>query len=266
MEHAGNPAEGPHGLSEVDLTADGATHAGQAEALALSSPLLLPYERQLVEDALQDDCLIITAAGLGWQRIAAVLLRITQRALLAEWRQQQQQQQQEERHQQAAGAAAAAAAAVTLPPANPSSNTSNNIPNNGGANAANSNNIGGGGSGGNGGSGSNANNSVGGGGCVLVLGASPWQRALLTSELARHDPSLLPPLDITNEVPALERIQLYRSRPAGRPLFITSRILVVDLLAGRLRGRHVAGVLLLNAHRASDTSGEGFAVALLRGE
>ncbi len=41
---------------------------------------------------------------------------------------------------------------------------------------------------------------------------------------------------------------------------------MVDLLARRLSGRSVAGMLLLNGHRASDVSGEGFAAALLRAD
>lgn len=45
---------------------------------------------------------------------------------------------------------------------------------------------------------------------------------------------------------------------------MTTRILVVDILSGRLPGRWVAGVLVVNAHRVTDTSGEGFAVRLLR--
>ena len=39
---------------------------------------------------------------------------------------------------------------------------------------------------------------------------------------------------------------------------------MVDLLSGRLHGRHVAGIVVLNAHRVNDTSGEGFAVRLYR--
>ncbi|GLC33404.1 hypothetical protein PLESTB_000071900 [Pleodorina starrii] len=219
-----------------------------AEALALSSPLLLPYERQLLEDAIMDDSMIITAAGLGWQRVAAVLLRIAQHARMAGANEldapqaqnqlASQQQHSDPAHPQPAAAASAAARATSSPTAPPvAAAPGPQHPARGGLP-----------------------------GCVLVLGASPWQRALITSELARHDPSLPPPVDITNEVPASERVQLYRASPGGRPLFITPRILVVDLLSHRLRGREVAGVLLLNAHRASDTSGEGFAVALLRAD
>ena len=47
-------------------------------------------------------------------------------------------------------------------------------------------------------------------------------------------------------------------------LFVTTRILVVDLLSGRLSGRAVSGCIVLNAHRVTETSGEGFAVRLFR--
>ena len=37
---------------------------------------LLPFERQMVEELLAEDGLCVMAAGLSWQRIAAVLLRL----------------------------------------------------------------------------------------------------------------------------------------------------------------------------------------------
>ena len=37
---------------------------------------LLNYESQLVEELLDDDKLCIIAAGLGWQRVVAVFLRL----------------------------------------------------------------------------------------------------------------------------------------------------------------------------------------------
>lgn len=45
---------------------------------------------------------------------------------------------------------------------------------------------------------------------------------------------------------------------------MTTRILVVDLLSSRLPAHWVAGAVVVNAHRMTDTSGEGFAVRLLR--
>lgn len=37
---------------------------------------LLPFERQMVEELLAEDGLCVMAAGLSWQRVAAVLLRL----------------------------------------------------------------------------------------------------------------------------------------------------------------------------------------------
>jgi DNA excision repair protein ERCC-4 len=51
---------------------------------------------------------------------------------------------------------------------------------------------------------------------------------------------------VTAEVPAAERAELYATRPA---LFVTTRILVVDQLSGRISADSIAGLLVLNAHR-----------------
>lgn len=206
----GNEADLLHGANGAGSW--GGTGGAPEEGRDLDAPAgsgsahLLSYERGLVSELLDEDALVVMASGLGWHKVVAVLLRLSQHAAT-------EQAQQQEQATAAAGPGA------------------------GGASR--------------------------GGGCVLVLGAQPWQRALICSELARHDPGLPLPLDITNEVPALERIHLYRA-PGGRPLFVTARILVVDLLAHRLSGADVEGMLVLNAHRVTDTSGEGFAVALYR--
>jgi len=132
---------------------------------------------------------------------------------------------------------------------------------------------------------------------VLVLGCTDWQRSMLYRELARMDPlgtvqaatsadssaagrqtadganqaqsngsdaddmQLLMPYDVTNEVSAGSRIELYRSKPC---LFVTTRILVVDMLNARIQGQHIAGMVIMNAHRVTDSSGEAFAVRLFR--
>jgi DNA excision repair protein ERCC-4 len=75
-------------------------------------------------------------------------------------------------------------------------------------------------------------------GALLLLGAQPWQRDAILSELRRQAPAAPAPADINNEVPATERINLYRSNAAA---FVTARILVVDFLSARLLPRHVAG-------------------------
>lgn len=131
-------------------------------------------------------------------------------------------------------------------------------------------------------------------GVVLVLGCTDWQRSMLYRELHRmsHDlpgghavapngqttetpdaprqliptnaetePDLLLPFDVTNEVSAAGRIDLYKSKPC---LFVTTRILVVDMLNARIQGQHIAGMVIMNAHRVTDASGEAFAVRLFR--
>ena len=72
---------------------------------------------------------------------------------------------------------------------------------------------------------------------------------------------LLMPYDVTNEVSAASRIDMYRSKPC---LFVTTRILVVDMLNARIQGQHIAGMIIMNAHRVTDASGEAFAVRLYR--
>lgn len=78
---------------------------------------------------------------------------------------------------------------------------------------------------------------------------------------AEPEPELLMPYDVTNEVSAAGRIDLYRSKPC---LFVTTRILVVDMLNARIQGQHIAGMVIMNAHRVTDASGEAFAVRLFR--
>lgn len=100
-------------------------------------------------------------------------------------------------------------------------------------------------------------------GPVLIIGAQPWQRELVCKELLRHEATATPPLDVNNEVPATERIEHYK---ANKCCFVTTRILVVDLLCGRVLPKQIAGFMVLNAHRVSETSGEGFAVRLYRAQ
>lgn len=127
-------------------------------------------------------------------------------------------------------------------------------------------------------------------GVVLVLGCSDWQRSMLYRELHRmcnqqsaisasaqqdrlvseppeiaqsteNDLDIIMPVDVTNEVSAAGRIDLYRSKPC---LFVTTRILVVDMLNARIQGQHIAGMVILNAQRVTEASGEAFAVRLYR--
>ena len=58
-----------------------------------------------------------------------------------------------------------------------------------------------------------------------------------------------------------ERIRLYRR---GGCIFITSRILVVDLLMRRVDPELVSGLLVLDAHRVSESTTTGFVIRIYR--
>lgn len=67
--------------------------------------------------------------------------------------------------------------------------------------------------------------------CVLILNLSDEERQALREEVAFQDPAIAGPVDITNAQASAERVSLY-SR--GGCLTVTSRILVVDFLIGRV--------------------------------
>ncbi|XP_055821200.1 DNA repair endonuclease UVH1 isoform X2 [Solanum dulcamara] len=104
-------------------------------------------------------------------------------------------------------------------------------------------------------------------GCLLILSATPPQKSSILrnyendiqSQISGEVPNL--PSEITSDLPANQRLSLYTS---GGILFITSRILIVDLLTHRLPTTAVAGLVILNAHSLSDTSTEAFIVRILR--
>ncbi|EFN55307.1 hypothetical protein CHLNCDRAFT_134272 [Chlorella variabilis] len=194
-------AAGQQAAEEEELAADIMREA--------ASGVLLPFQRAMVEELLEEDGLCVLSPGLGLHHVVAVLLRLQDARL----RQPGQR------------------------------------------------------------------------GCVLVLGASPWQRDALRRELLRIDPVIRAkaqavaagraasaagaraaaafevPGEVRAEVAAAERQALYASRSC---LFVTTRILVVDQLSGRISGGQVAGMVVLNAHRVTDSSGEGFAVRLYK--
>ena len=69
--------------------------------------------------------------------------------------------------------------------------------------------------------------------------------------------------EVDAAVGSAERSKLYA---AGGCLFVTTRILTVDLLQRRLSPRRVAGVCVGSAHRMKDDSGEAFCVRMFRGQ
>ncbi|XP_047307707.1 DNA repair endonuclease UVH1 [Impatiens glandulifera] len=101
-------------------------------------------------------------------------------------------------------------------------------------------------------------------GTLLILSATPSQKSSTLSSLDRNpssDEDANMPSEITSDLPANSRLFLYNS---GNAFFITSRILIVDLLTSRLPVTSVAGLIILNAHLLSETSTEAFIVRILR--
>ncbi|XP_034572196.1 DNA repair endonuclease UVH1 isoform X2 [Setaria viridis] len=98
---------------------------------------------------------------------------------------------------------------------------------------------------------------AGGGGCLLVLSAPDPLKARILRRLQDR----LQVLDVPPDLPAQQRASLYAS---GAALFLSPRALAADLLTSRLHPSHVRALLLLSAHRSSDTSSDSFIARLLR--
>ncbi|KAJ0779080.1 putative ERCC4 domain, RuvA domain 2, restriction endonuclease type II [Helianthus annuus] len=103
-------------------------------------------------------------------------------------------------------------------------------------------------------------------GSLLILSATPSQKHSILTSLNNSNPNPNPqitntPSEITSDLPVHHRLSLYTS---GQASFITSRILIVDLLTHRLPVSAVAGIVLLNAHLLSETCTEAFIVRILR--
>lgn len=97
---------------------------------------------------------------------------------------------------------------------------------------------------------------------VFVLNVSTEQAAMYREMLMKHGVSLNNlPRDITNVNLSAERIKIYKT---GGCFFITSRILVVDLLNRRLDAQLITGMLIHDAHRITETCVETFVVRLLK--
>ncbi|KAK9076608.1 hypothetical protein SSX86_004942 [Deinandra increscens subsp. villosa] len=100
-------------------------------------------------------------------------------------------------------------------------------------------------------------------GSLLILSASPSQKHSILTSLNPNPNNQITnsPSEITSDLPLQHRLSLYSS---GKSFFITSRILIVDLLTRRLPTSSVAGIVLLNAHSLSETCTEAFIVRILR--
>ncbi|XP_033737580.1 DNA repair endonuclease XPF-like [Pecten maximus] len=95
---------------------------------------------------------------------------------------------------------------------------------------------------------------------VLVIGTSSTEEEYFLEQLENDNVKPLPKV-ITNEISATDRQNVYMQ---GGVLFITSRILVVDLLTDRVPLDHVTGILVYKAHRIVESGQEAFILRLFR--
>ncbi|AQK60717.1 DNA repair endonuclease UVH1 [Zea mays] len=96
-----------------------------------------------------------------------------------------------------------------------------------------------------------------GGGCLLVLSATDTLKARIRRRLQDK----LQVHDVPPDLAAQQRATLYAS---GAALFLSPRALAADLLTSRLLPSRVQALLLLSAHRSTDTSSDAFICRLLR--
>ncbi|PKA58887.1 DNA repair endonuclease UVH1 [Apostasia shenzhenica] len=98
-------------------------------------------------------------------------------------------------------------------------------------------------------------------GSLLILSASDSQKSSISrpNPSSSHNPII--PTDIPGDLPSHHRTALYSS---GAVFFVTPRILIADLLTARVPPSSVCGLLILNAHRLTDTSTEAFIARILR--
>ncbi|CAH8434069.1 unnamed protein product [Dicrocoelium dendriticum] len=85
--------------------------------------------------------------------------------------------------------------------------------------------------------------------------------ARFLSELLAKDKILHTPVIISAEVTGKDREAMYKR---GGVVFVSSRVLVVDLLMNRMPASLVSGLLILRAHELGEACQDNFAIRLLR--
>ena len=98
-------------------------------------------------------------------------------------------------------------------------------------------------------------------GATLILGLNDAQKRALRVHLKRLAPDTPFPPEITADFAGADRLRAY---DAGGPMFVTTRIAAVDILSERLPPARIAGIVVGNAHRVTDFSGEAFVARLFR--
>lgn len=98
------------------------------------------------------------------------------------------------------------------------------------------------------------------GNLVLVLGCTDQEEEWFKKEMDQDGVKHLP-RNITSDISTSERELVYLE---GGVLFITTRILVVDLLMERIPAHLITGILVYRAHRLMDSCQESFILRLYR--
>jgi len=98
------------------------------------------------------------------------------------------------------------------------------------------------------------------GNLVLVLGCTDQEEEWFKKEMDQDGVKHLP-RNITSDISTSERELVYME---GGVLFITTRILVVDLLMERIPAHLITGILMYRAHRLMDSCQESFILRLYR--
>ncbi|EFC49382.1 predicted protein [Naegleria gruberi] len=98
---------------------------------------------------------------------------------------------------------------------------------------------------------------------VLIINSKPYEEELIKQLLLESGLIKIEnlPKSITSTFTINERVELYNQ---GGCLFITSRILIVDLLNDKVPIKHVSGIVVLNAHEITDKSTESFILRVFR--
>ncbi|KAK3260678.1 hypothetical protein CYMTET_30377 [Cymbomonas tetramitiformis] len=96
---------------------------------------------------------------------------------------------------------------------------------------------------------------------TFLVGFQDWQKVALIEEFRAQGCALPLPQDVSTELSSAERLVTYAG---GGWLFVTTRILVVDLLSQRVPLRNTAGLIVANAHRITESCGEAFIARLLK--
>ena len=99
------------------------------------------------------------------------------------------------------------------------------------------------------------------GNLVLVVGTNDEEEEYFIQNLQKEPDIKAQPKKVTAENSASERQQIYLN---GGVLFITTRILVVEMLTERIPMNLITGILVYKAHKTVSTCQEAFIIRLFR--